>query len=392
MLPPVHSPLTLGGVLRGLVGDEAALDRARSLLLERYASRNVVLTDSGTTALALALQLAVRRRPDTPRVALPAWGCYDLATAADGADVGVVLYDLDPETLAPDPRSLDRALAAGVAATVVVHFYGVPVDLAAIASRAAGAGALMVEDAAQAIGTRLGDEPAGALGDLGVLSFGRGKGWTGGGGGALLLGRRAAPGLALPAPESLADAGGGAMAMLKLAAQWVLARPALYALPSALPFLELGRTVYHPPSPAARMSDATAAALLASEPLLASEIGSRRAHAARLRLVAIGAGAGRVPAGWSGGEAGWLRLPLLLGEAAARRADASGSRRLGIMPGYPIPLGRLPGFAGRVLNAGTGFPGAEELAARLYTLPTHGLLTPADLANLERWLRLVSPT
>ena len=91
-----------------------ALAAARALVSRWFGSRDVLLTDSGTSALALALRMAVAARPDRPTVALPAWACYDLATAADAADVGVVLYDLDPATLGPDWASLDRALSAGV--------------------------------------------------------------------------------------------------------------------------------------------------------------------------------------------------------------------------------------------------------------------------------------
>ena len=66
--------------------------------------RELLLTDSGTSALALALQRAARERPGP--AALPAFCCYDIATAADVAGVPFVLYDVDPETLGPDPASL----------------------------------------------------------------------------------------------------------------------------------------------------------------------------------------------------------------------------------------------------------------------------------------------
>src|SRR6266850_5501892 len=156
VLPPVHSPLTasiLGSGWRSLFTREAsALDSARQLLLQNTGARDALLTDSGTSALALALRLAVGARRDCPRVVLPAWGCYDLATAADTADVEVVLYDLDPRTLGPDWDSLNRALSAGAAAVVVVHAYGLLVDLSEIARRAAGSGTFIIEDAAQAVG------------------------------------------------------------------------------------------------------------------------------------------------------------------------------------------------------------------------------------------------
>ena len=59
------------------------------------------------------------------------------------------------------------------------------------------------------------------------------------------------------------------------------------------------------------------------------------------------------------------------------------------MPGYPLSLADLPGFAGRVFNAADPFPGARRLAARLGTLPTHSLVEPADLTDIRRWLDLL---
>ncbi|HEX6062963.1 MAG TPA: DegT/DnrJ/EryC1/StrS family aminotransferase, partial [Longimicrobiales bacterium] len=125
---PVHSPTTYRSLLAGLLGAAGldSRDRVRSLVKDHWLARDVVLTDSGTTALTLAIKAVV---PAGGVVALPAWGCYDLATAAVGAGARVVLYDVEPATLTPDLASLQRALAYGARAVVVAHFYGVPVDM-----------------------------------------------------------------------------------------------------------------------------------------------------------------------------------------------------------------------------------------------------------------------
>jgi len=384
-VPPVHSPISLAAVRRAWRG--RVRGDVRALLLKDYDARDVLLTDSGTSALALALRLAVAHRPQSPRVALPAWACYDLATAADTADIEVVLYDVDPATLGPDWSSLDRVLAAGVAAIVVVHAHGVPVNLTEASARAGRAGALVIEDAAQGIGCTLGGRPAGSWGDLGVMSFGRGKGWTGGGGGALLLGATAPPEIALPPPEAPESPEGRVGIAAKLTLQWLLARPGIYAVPSALPFLKLGQTVYRPVQHFSLMSNAQEAVLLETARCQKEEADRRRDNAARLRRSVEENSLGQVPMGWEGGSPGWLRLPVLLGERGLGRAGASSARRLGIMPGYPIPLSRLPGFQARLPRGGSDFPGAEVLARRLYTFPTHGLLSESDLDRLDRWCR-----
>lgn len=336
-----------------------------------------MLTDSGTSALTLAIKVAV---PRNDVVALPAWGCYDLATAAEGADVNVVLYDVDPATLAPDQASLQRALEAGARAVVLAHFYGVPVDIDRIRDAAADADATLIEDAAQAIGGSWRGRPLGALGALGILSFGRGKGLNGGGGGALLLNRSQA------SSRTLSDAHAGWGEVLRATAQWLLARPAIYALPAALPFLKLGETVYHAPDAPRALSRASAAMVQANWQHAHAAAGIRRRNARRL-MDAV-----RPDSKWQtivvpqGGEAGYLRLPLVAGSARDETALADGAR-LGIMPGYPETLLSLAQMRARCVNAADRFDGAETLARSLVTLPTHELLTPADLQGLEAWLK-----
>lgn len=388
MLPPVRSPLSLKAVARGwlevLQGEPAHLDEAHSLLSGRYGARQLLLTDSGTTALAIALKLAVAHRPQTPRIGLPAWACYDLATAADTAGVEVLLYDLDPSTLGPDWNSLGQVLTSGVAAVVVVHPYGLPIDVCEVSRRAAETGAMVIEDAAQATGAWLSGRRLGSWGDLAVLSFGRGKGWTGGGGGALLLNSDIVS--SLPSPEELAPAHGALGSGVKLTAQWLLARPWLYALPASLPFLQLGQTAYRAPEALGRMSAQSAGVLLATAPLMDQEFDRRRVNAASLRKAVHATPAGTLPILPEDAHPSWLRLPLLLSERFLAGIELPAARRLGIMPGYPLPLSRLPGFESRRAQGAGEFPGAELLARQLVTLPTHGQLSTADLERLKQWL------
>src|SRR2546426_8372153 len=171
----------IGGIARNGRGGARSEARVVDVLRARYAPRDVLLTDSGTTALTLALIGVLQDRPGA--IALPAYGCYDLATAADGANAAVILYDLDPRTLAPDLAQLHDVLRQGAAAVVVVHLYGHPVDLGDLKRLAAENRALVIEDAAQAMGAKIDRQPAGSQSSLAVLSFGRGKGLTGGRGG-----------------------------------------------------------------------------------------------------------------------------------------------------------------------------------------------------------------
>ena len=115
---PVHSPLSAAALLAGARaavsrngGPARAEERVLALLRERYAPRGVLLTDSGTAALTAAL-LGVLRDRAGAAVTMPAYACFDVATAADGADAPVLLYDVDPHTLAPELTQVRAALRA----------------------------------------------------------------------------------------------------------------------------------------------------------------------------------------------------------------------------------------------------------------------------------------
>jgi perosamine synthetase len=373
---PVHSPTTFRSLLHGWLGAVGAESRESviSLVKEHWSARHVVLTDSGTSALILAIKVAV---PSNGIVAIPAWGCYDVATAAEGANVRVVLYDVDPATLAPESASFARAIAVAHA-VVIVHFYGVPVDMNRLELKAGGT--MVIEDAAQAIGAEWRGRPVGSNGQLGVLSFGRGKGLNGGGGGALLIN---SSGKQLDATR--VDAGhAGWGELMRASAQWLLARPAFYAVPAALPFLKLGETVYHQPQVPRALSRASARMLRANwvEAHDATEV--RRRNAERL-LAAARSGSWRTIDVPRQGAAGYLRLPLLSATTLSADRMASGAQ-LGIMPGYPETLLFIESLRARCINSNETFPGADELARALITLPTHELLTEGDLQRIETWL------
>ena len=97
---PAYSPVTLGAVaaavLASLRGDPQGgwHRRVCDVLRSRYGATDVLLTDSGTSALRLAIGGALRGVESRP-AALPGYCCYDVATAAVGAGAQVILYDLD---------------------------------------------------------------------------------------------------------------------------------------------------------------------------------------------------------------------------------------------------------------------------------------------------------
>src|SRR3954468_1561016 len=253
-------------------------------LEQEYSATSVALFGSGTQALTAALRNALERcQPGTP-VALPAFSCFDLASAVVGAGARVLFYDIARDNLAPDPASLEHALAAGARVVVTSPLYGIPQNWQPIKSLARAYGAVLVEDAAQGGGATLNAEKLGTLGDLSILSFGRAKGWTGGSGGALLVRDDSilridsfdGPGLV----AELTDVGG-------IVAHYAFGRPYGYALPAAVPSLRLGQTTYREPKTERSITRAAAAALLATRDAALKEADARK-RTANLFLERIG--------------------------------------------------------------------------------------------------------
>jgi perosamine synthetase len=382
---PAWSPVTIGALAVGASASGKDARHTASLstrLRSEYGAAAIQLTESGTAALALAM-LAATPEGTRPRVAMPAWGCYDLMTAADIANAEVVLYDLDPATLAPESASFAAALERRPTAVVVAHWFGLPVALAPLISASREAGATLIEDAAQGVGGMIGERPLGSLGDFGILSFGRGKGRTGGRGGALLANNAIAATQLERIAYRVAIARSGKRGLAALAAQWAVGRPWTYAIPSSIRWLRLGETVYHPPSPISEMPEWAAAVAGALWHRSMVESAARRAVAGRwsevvARNTILTAFAERI-----GTTAGWLRFPVLVHDPEALRdADA---RRLGIMPGYEGILADLPLSPGRLTNGGP-WRGATQLASRLRTLPSHSLLSAGDVAAIVQRL------
>ncbi|MBI4420550.1 MAG: DegT/DnrJ/EryC1/StrS family aminotransferase [Gemmatimonadetes bacterium] len=385
--PPARSPVSLAaiaGAARSLASlrPDPRPGLGESLRLAYHAD-SVLLTGSGEQALELGLRAAAALVGETaPTVALPAFTCFDVASAAVGAGVRIALYDVEPHTLAPDLEALAGTLSRGARIVVATPLYGIPFDWHAVEDCAARFGAVVIEDAAQGHGARWWGRPLGTLGQISVLSFGRGKGWTGGRGGAVLFRRGARAPERLSEPTLSADR----RIVLTALAQWWLGRPSWYALPASLPWLGLGETTYHEPERPAGMTRAAAGLIEHTRVLAEVEEAARQANAAEL-LARLPANDDVQPVRCQpGGRPGYLRLPVLFSGGLAGFARRREARRLGVAASYPSTLAAIPAVRARLTPAEARWPGAETLVRDLVTLPTHSGLTAGDRAALGRLL------
>jgi dTDP-4-amino-4,6-dideoxygalactose transaminase len=113
-----------------------------------------------------------------------------VATAAAMLQTGAKVRFADSTSLddfSIDPTEIDRLVTEQTKAVVVVHYGGFPADMDAIRAAAARHGLLVIEDAAHALGSELGGEPCGRLGDAGCFSFFPNKNMTTGEGGMIVF-------------------------------------------------------------------------------------------------------------------------------------------------------------------------------------------------------------
>lgn len=171
--------------------------------LERLAARrsgvaHAVALTNGTAALHLCVKQAgelLYGKPASGRGALEGRRvfCTDLTFAAT---VNPVLYeggtpifiDTEPDSWNMDPDALERAFehCPDVRLVVYAELYGFPGRIDRIRDICDRRGAILIEDAAEALGASLHGRPCGSFGDLGVLSYNGNKIITGSAGGCLL--------------------------------------------------------------------------------------------------------------------------------------------------------------------------------------------------------------
>lgn len=124
---------------------------------------------NGTDALLLALK-ALGIGPGD-EVIVPANTFIATAAAVCHAGATPVFVDCDPETYCLDASRIPQAITQKTKAIMPVHLYGHPVDMDAVMEIARAYGLKVVEDCAQAHGTRYKGRHVGALSDAAGFSF-----------------------------------------------------------------------------------------------------------------------------------------------------------------------------------------------------------------------------
>lgn len=191
---PFNRPFTSGSELqyiteaiesRELAGSRHFGTACERWLEDRTSGRAGMLTPSGTAALEFAALIGQITLGD--EVILPSFTFPSTATAFVLRGATPVFVDIRADTLNIDETLVEQAITSKTKALVAVHYAGVSANLFPLRDLCAKYGLLLIEDAAQALGSSYYGFPIGSVGDCVAFSFHETKNFICGEGGALVL-------------------------------------------------------------------------------------------------------------------------------------------------------------------------------------------------------------
>jgi dTDP-4-amino-4,6-dideoxygalactose transaminase len=168
-----------------LAGDGIFARRCQGWLEAQIGCAKALLTHSCTAALEMAALLADIEPGD--EIVMPSYTFVTTANAFVLRGGVPVFVDIRPDTLNIDERAIEAAITSRTRAIVPVHYAGVACEMDAIVSLARKHALLVIEDAAQALGSQYKSRPLGRFGDLAAVSFHETKNVISGEGGSLLI-------------------------------------------------------------------------------------------------------------------------------------------------------------------------------------------------------------
>ncbi|PSL35863.1 LegC family aminotransferase [Chitinophaga ginsengisoli] len=207
---PLHAPF-FGGKEKEYVTDTidstfvssvgAYVTRFEEMMTEITGARYAIATVNGTTALHLALVLAGVKYGE--EVITQSLTFVATANAIAHAGAIPVFTDVDKDTMGLSPAALQAFLEEHVmvnangecinktsgrriAACVPMHTFGFPLRISELAAVCSKYNIPLVEDAAESLGSYVGDKHTGTFGLIGTFSFNGNKTVTCGGGGAIV--------------------------------------------------------------------------------------------------------------------------------------------------------------------------------------------------------------
>ncbi len=357
----MNNPEVLPGVLKIYTGFE-----------------NCFLFRGGTEALFVLFR-ALRKISGRETVIIPAYTADAVYIAAKQAGCRLKCCDMSLESFNMDLGALKELIDDDTLAVTGVHLFGIPEDMAGIRSLIEGKNIYLIDDFCQALGSGIGVRPAGSFGDASVLSFGKGKNLTAGGGGALFTGSGALSGAAgeiygslptAPVKEELE----GLMRIIGLS---LFSRPSFYG--SVRGLLSSYRQVPVPESVVPGVMPMIQRRLGAGLIGQAEEIFSYRRDRGMLLHNLLSGMEGLILPDISGKDVVWNRFPVLLKDRARRerlrRALLSKGIETNFYYGRPFYFDEFQGGEGVPANA-------IYFSRHLLTLPSNIFLSEKKIETI----------
>ena len=193
MFVPVNRPVVseddvsaVASLVRGtwLSGESPAVGDLEANLAHAVGAKHAIAVSSGTTACDLVSE-AIGLGPETTAIA-PATTIISTVSHAARLGSRINVVDVDPDTWCIDAVAVESLMESRPAAVFAVHLFGLAADIPRLARLTEGTPTLLIEDAAEALGQKIGRESCGSMGDAGVFSFYANKIVTCGEGGAVV--------------------------------------------------------------------------------------------------------------------------------------------------------------------------------------------------------------
>ncbi|MFC9599794.1 DegT/DnrJ/EryC1/StrS family aminotransferase [Peribacillus butanolivorans] len=190
---PVNEPLLNGNEINylmeciksGWVSSEGPFVKQFEQGMADYVGRKyAVAVCNGTAALELAV--AALNLEQGSEIILPAFTIISCAAAIIRRGCIPVLVDSDPVTWNLDVGQIEKKITSKTKAIMVVHIYGLPVEMDPVLRLAEKYGLKVIEDASEAIGQTYKGKFCGSMGDISTFSFYPNKHITTGEGGMVL--------------------------------------------------------------------------------------------------------------------------------------------------------------------------------------------------------------
>ncbi|MCX8085040.1 MAG: DegT/DnrJ/EryC1/StrS family aminotransferase [Calditerrivibrio sp.] len=143
-----------------------------------------VAVSSGTAALEVAVKAVGISSED--EVIMPTFTIISCAQAIVKVGAKPVLVDADYRTFNMIVNDIEKKITEKTKAIMIVHIYGLPVDVEPVRNLAKKYGLLIIEDSAEAIGLEYKEKLCGSFGDVSVFSFYTNKHIATGEGGMIL--------------------------------------------------------------------------------------------------------------------------------------------------------------------------------------------------------------